>query len=123
MRTQMNNTDISPSQLARLLKLLSDANENLWYNTDPWVSRKNQVLKLDRYECQICKSKGKARRAVIVHHVKHLKDRPDLALSIWDPDTGKRQLISVCKRCHERLHPESFKKNLKKRPISAERWD
>jgi 5-methylcytosine-specific restriction endonuclease McrA len=59
---------------------------------------------MDNHECQICKRKGRYRRADIVHHVKHLKDRPDLALSIWDGE--ERQLVSVCRQCHEDLHPE-----------------
>lgn len=105
------------------MKLLSEGKENLWYNTEPWKSWRAKVLQIDHHDCVMCKSKGKARRATIVHHVKHLKDRPDLALSIWDPDTGERQLISVCKHCHELLHPESQKKCVVKQPITAERWD
>ena len=82
------------------------------------------VLRLDHYECQRCRAHGRYRRAEIVHHVKHLKDKPDLALSLYDPDTGERQLMSVCKRCHEELHPESQRQFvLKKQLITAERWD
>ena len=86
---------------------------------------REDVLKLDHYECQRCKDvKHKYRKAKIVHHVKHLRSRPDLALSIWDEETGERQLISVCKQCHEELHPESQRqfKNIRA-PITEERWD
>ena len=62
--------------------------------------------------------------ARIVHHVKHLRKRPDLALSIWDTDTGERQLISVCKQCHEELHPESQRQYRRfYAPVTVERWD
>lgn len=123
MWTQNNNPGISSTELARLLTLLSEGKENLWYNTAPWKPRRADVLRMDKHECQLCKSKGKYKRATIVHHVKHLKDRPDLALSIWDPDTGERQLISVCKDCHEQLHPESQKKFTPNSSVTVERWD
>ena len=70
------------------------------------------------------KQKADTAKATIVHHVKHLKDRPDLALSIIDPDTGERQLITVCKRCHEELHPESQQQTISKEKFETEeRWD
>ena len=107
---------------AHLLSLISQGRENIWYNESAWQRMRAQVLKLDHYECQLCKAKGRHRRAVIVHHVKHLKDRPDLALSIWD---GKeRQLVSVCRACHEELHPErALLPRTGKPPVTKERWD
>ena len=111
-------------ELAHLNDLIANGRENIWYNEAAWQSMRAQVLKLDHYECQLCKAKGRHSKAVIVHHVKHLKDRPDLALSVWDPDTGERQLVSVCKRCHEELHPESQRQFRRIRaPLTAERWD
>lgn len=115
---------LSPTQLENLKRLLAEGKENIWYNSAAWEATRQKVLRLDRYECQICKEKGRYRKAVIVHHVKHLRDRPDLALSIYDPDTGERQLISVCKRCHEQLHPESQKQyRTANKPVTEERWD
>lgn len=108
----------------RLKQLIESGRTDLFYSWKTWKHIRDQVLRIDRYECQICKSKGRYRQAVIVHHVKHLKDRPDLAFSIKDPDTGERQLISVCKGCHEELHPESQKQfDIKKEPVTEERWD
>lgn len=79
---------------------------------------------MDRWECQKCKRRGKYSRAVLVHHRKHLTDRPDLALSIFDPDTGERQLESLCKACHEEEHPESLRAPTPAKPqVTAERWD
>lgn len=94
-----------------------------FYGSKDWDKVSAMVRKADHYQCVLC---GSARRPLIVHHVKHLKDRPDLALSLRDPDTGERQLITVCKRCHEKLHPEALqeKRSGKKvDEISAERWD
>ena len=77
---------------------------------------------MDNCECQKCKALGRYRRASLIHHVKHLEHRPDLALSVWDGD--ERQLISLCKRCHEEEHPESLQKfEHTKPPVTVERWD
>ncbi len=59
-----------------------------------------------------------------MHHVKHLQERPDLALSIFDPDTGERQLLTVCKECHEAEHPDVLRHSSSKtQPVTLERWD
>ena len=70
------------------------------------------------------KAAGRFRRVFIVHHIKHLRQRPDLALSVFDPDTGARQLETLCKRCHELEHPESQRQYAPQTPpLTAERWD
>ena len=115
---------MSEAQMRRLVALLNTGRENVWYNSEPWRSMRETVLRADRYECQRCKERGRYSRAVLVHHVKHLKDRPDLALSIIDPATGERQLVSVCKRCHEELHPEAQRQyRTRVAPLTPERWD
>lgn len=106
----------------KLIKLIETGNTDSFYNWAEWKALRLDVLKLDNYECQICKAKGKYKKAVIVHHVKHLKENPELALCIWNGD--KRQLISVCKACHEDEHPESQRQWKKiKMPLTVERWD
>lgn len=115
---------ISQAELERIKKLISAGQENIWYNSAAWRSTRKMVLKMDHYECQRCKARGRYSKAVLVHHIKHLKDRPDLALSLYDPDTGERQLVSVCKRCHEELHPESQRQyRPQAKPVTEERWD
>lgn len=112
-------------KLKQLINLINAGNEHEFYTWTEWIKMRQDVLKLDHYECQRCrKIKHKYRKAKIVHHVKHLKDCPNLALSIWDEESGERQLISVCKQCHEELHPESQRqfKNIRE-PITKERWD
>ena len=115
---------MTPDKLARLTALLAAGRENVWYNSGDWGRVKEAVKQMDHCECLVCKAMGRHSPARVVHHVKHLRDRPDLALSIYDPDTGARQLISVCKDCHERLHPESQRQyRPSKPPVTKERWD
>ena len=115
---------ITEMQLIKLRRMIANGTSDVFYSCSHWIKLREKVLELDRRECQLCKAKGRYRRAQIVHHVKHLKDRPDLALSIYD--NGERQLISVCKQCHEEEHPErmirySYKR--KSEPVTEERWD
>lgn len=115
---------ISDGRLCQLQKLIASGQEAQFYSWKEWLQIRPDVLKLDQGECQSCKQRGRHRAARIVHHVKHLRDRPDLALSIWDPETGERQLVSVCKRCHEELHPESRRPFQRLyAPLTEERWD
>lgn len=111
--------------LPRLEGLIEAGEETKFYSWRQWRRLAQKVReKLDNNECQLCKARGRYRRGTIVHHVKHLQDRPDLALSVWDPDTGERQLITVCKQCHELEHPESLRQfQAKKEPVTVERWD
>ena len=124
------NGGISDARLAQLRAMIDQGTEDEFYSWDEWRRDvRPKVLKLDRNECQLCAARGKVRSStagarLIVHHVKHLRDRPDLALSVYDPDTGERQLLTVCKDCHEALHPESMRQyEPRTAPLTAERWD
>lgn len=115
---------ISEARLAQLRALIQAGRKDVFYSWPEWQGLRIDVLRLDNYECQRCKARGKFAPARIVHHVQHLEVRPDLALRVWDPDTGDRQLVSVCKQCHEELHPESQRQFRRIRaPLTAERWD
>lgn len=115
---------IGAGRLRQLAGLIQEGRKHLFYSWPEWLRLREEVLALDYYECQRCKARGRYSRAVLVHHVKHLEERPDLALSIRDPDTGERQLISVCRQCHDELHPEALRKfPNRRRPLTAERWD
>ena len=114
---------ISAGRLAQLRALIAAGQEAQFYSWAEWLALRPDVLRLDQGECQRCKRRGRQRAARIVHHVKHLRDRPDLALSIWDPETEERQLVSVCKRCHEELHPESQRPFPRTHaPVTEEPW-
>lgn len=81
-----------------------------------------EVLKQDKNECQICKKRGKYKKASTVHHVNYVKKHPDKALEIWYTFGGKkrRNLISLCRCCHEEVH--GYRIKAKKRPLTEERW-
>lgn len=114
---------ISEYHLKKLVTLISAGKTDLFYSWQIWQRTRVAVFALDNYECQYCKAAGKYSRAEIVHHVKHLRDRPDLALTVYDGD--ERQLVSCCKKCHELQHPESLKsiQLSQKNFITTERWD
>lgn len=100
---------------------------NTFYDTPEWRAKRRQILTADRGECQVCKARGRYTRAVIVHHVRHLEDFPGLALCDTFTDAHgveQRQLISVCRDCHENVcHPERLKRIEGEAPPTVERWD
>lgn len=116
---------ISKARLLQLQALLAAGTSNRFYDWPEWERVRGDVLRLDNNECQVCKSLHRVGSADLVHHVKHLKERPDLALSVFDPDTGERQLLSVCRACHEALHPERMRRKdfVPAPPLTEERWD
>ena len=85
----------------RINKLIG---EGKFYKSSDWLHKRQQILERDNHECQRCKGEGGFSPATCVHHIKHLKDRPDLAL---DDDN----LVSLCDACHNLEHPERFIKN------------
>lgn len=101
---------------------------NPFYDTPEWRAKRDEVLRRDHGECYYCRLRGHYSPAVIVHHVLHLEDRPDLALSdTYTDEHGKehRQLVSVCRDCHETVcHPRRLRAGAPKEPpITEERWD
>lgn len=114
-------------KIEKIILLVQTGNEHLFYISSAWRKKTEQVKKLDNNECQLCKSIGKYGKADMVHHINHLKDRPELALSIWEDEAHtKRNLISVCDKCHKTIcHPEMLKpfKSSAKVPLTVERWD
>ena len=102
--------------------IINAVNENkmyVVYKSSEWKRTRKRVLTLDKYECQHCKKKGKYTKATVVHHINHVKDRPDLAFEIYY--NGKRNLISLCNACHEDEHPNRFQNEIKE-PLTIERW-
>jgi len=57
------------------------------------------VLVRDHYLCQSCKRNGRLTVANTVHHIKELKNHPELALDMDNLET-------ICPTCHNREHPE-----------------
>ena len=67
------------------------------YKTRRWLSKRAKILKRDEYRCQECKRYGKNKEAQTVHHANPLRERPEIWLESWN-------LISLCNRCHEKMH-------------------
>lgn len=100
-----------------LIGLIATGNIKKFYLSKTiWIPKRREILKRDHNECQECKKLGKYSPAEVVHHIKHLKDRPDLALT-------DSNLESVCSDCHNKLHPEKAFKYKKKKKVNEERWD
>lgn len=111
-------------------KCINDKDVHRFYCSTKWQRIRDKVMRLDHYECQLCKSKyHRIRKASMVHHVHHLEDYPNLALEIYDEE-GNRNLISLCNSCHNEVHPEKqikFKKIIEAKRksiqnLNPERW-
>lgn len=110
-----------------LKDLIASGDVHPFYVSGEWIAKANEVRKLDRDECQICKERGRFRRAELVHHEKHVKKFPHLALDLYyidDDGQRMRNLRSVCKDCHEYVcHPERLRRKKKVSFETEERWD
>lgn len=93
-----------------------------WRGNKDTEGLKNEVLKEQHYECQECKKKGIKTTADTVHHVQFVRKHPRLALSKFYKYKGKqyKNLIAVCRDCHNKLHPE--KHSNKPKFITEEKW-
>ena len=82
----------------RILELVALGRLHEFYTSGAWLRLRREVLAADHNECQACKRKGRYSRATVVHHINHVKRRPDLALCMWFDDHGhrRRNLESLC---------------------------
>lgn len=111
---------------------MTDKEVKQFYNSKEWKNNKRvEILKRDHYECQDCikrvrdaRENGTAldardreiRRATEVHHIKELKEHPELALD-------ENNLISLCTQCHNVRHGRNPKRFVRKKPVlTEERW-
>lgn len=67
------------------------------YKDDRWKHKRIFILKRDEYTCRECVRYGKVKGATMVHHIRPLKDYPELALA-------NKNLISLCGKCHNEMH-------------------
>lgn len=84
------------------VRSMAEESEHGWkafYRTYRWVKLRNAVLARDHHACVRCRQRGKYSRANTVHHIVHLKDAPELAIT-------ESNLVSLCASCHEEMHPE-----------------
>lgn len=101
-----------------------------FYNSKEWKHKRKQILQRDNYECQDCRRRlreasekgirlygkqSRIRRAEEVHHIKELKDFPNLSL---DNDN----LISLCVQCHNQRHGRVPRRFNRKKTLTEEKW-
>jgi len=70
-----------------------------FYRSSAWKHKRVAILKRDKYQCRECRRYGRITEATTVHHIKHLDDCPELALT-------DSNLVSLCAVCHDKAHPE-----------------
>ena len=80
-----------------------------------WRTLRAEVMRQHHNECVMCRQAGKITKATTVHHVYHVKEYPQYALSQYIYKDGVRivNLIPLCDGCHNREHPEKFDKHRK----------
>ena len=88
-----------------------------FYQSSVWQKKKEEIWKRDNYECQECKKEGlvttEKNTKLDVHHIKELKDYPELALV-------NDNLLTVCVKHHNILDDKIHKKNPEL--INEEKW-
>lgn len=110
---------------------MTDKEAKKRYNSKKWKKKRLDILERDRYECQDCVKRLKEaavngeqlrgedriiRRATEVHHIKDLKEYPDL----WLDDEN---LTSLCTQCHNIRHGRNPKRFVrKKKRLNEEKW-
>jgi len=82
-----------------------------FYKSYKWKSFRAAVMRRKKYRCEKCWAKGKYKRAKVLHHIKHLREYPELALT-------ESNMQALCKDCHREEHPEEYRKSK-----FEERWD
>lgn len=101
--------------------MLTEQECRAFYNGMKWRNMRSYIKEKNNYECQECKRQGKVsldiyeknkndrkKIKLVVHHIKELKDYPELAL---DEDN----LETLCVECHNMIHDRNFKSNFKHR--------
>lgn len=104
-------------ETGRWVRKIAAGSERGWkafYHTSAWTKKRKRILQRDHGSCQRCRQQGRYRKADTVHHVRHLRDAPELALT-------DDNLVSLCSECHEAVHPEKHKTK-PKGFTNVERW-
>lgn len=106
-------------------QLIREGKIEQFYYTKEWKELRQEVLEEHHYECQECLKQGRYTRAVCVHHINEVKDRPDLALSKYYTDhkgMEHKQLVPLCNKCHNIVH-DKLKQFIEGKSFSnQERW-
>ncbi len=108
-----------------LIKRIAQGDTDVLYKTKEWQELRERILTRDHCECQRCNGhndlgipikKIRLTKANTVHHIKEVKDRPELMLE-------EDNLISLCHECHDIVHDRTTHKFNKPKPrLTEERW-
>lgn len=89
--------------------MITDAQAKAFYKSITWQKCREYILSRDLYLCQECLDTcGIPVPADTVHHIEHLKDN-------WERRLDPTNLVSVCRTCHNRLHPEKKQSKSKRK--------
>ena len=100
-----------------LFEAIQSGDTDKFYNSRTWRRKRKSILLRDNYECQSCKAKGRVGKGESVHHIKHLREFPLLALT-------DSNLVTLCFACHNEEHPEKVSKSSGVEPFTnEERWE
>lgn len=84
--------------LEQIQKMISNNDLSPFYKDDrTWRSLALEIIRINHNECAMCRQQGKYTPAKLVHHIKPLRQAPELA---YDRDN----LMPLCHDCHERIH-------------------
>ena len=72
------------------------------YKTARWKRTREKILRRDMYMCRECRRYGRLTEAAEVHHIRHADTAPELFYT-------ESNLVSLCKKCHNKQHPEKAK--------------
>ena len=79
------------------IEKIKNGDTQTFYMSYAWRKKRLEILDRDNNECQRCKEEGKFSPADTVHHIKELKDYPELGLT-------DSNLICLCHNCHNEIH-------------------
>lgn len=102
---------MTPSLLRQLNQLIKDDEVQKFYKWKEYRIIRAKARQRDNNECQMCKADGKQGSYGACHHVKEVRDHPELALTLSN-------VTIVCKFHHNVLHPEKL--NIKPSFTNAE---
>lgn len=77
--------------------LIAEGRTAEFYNSKGWRRLSRKIIRAAHGECRMCKAEHKLSRATLVHHIKHLREHPELAYT-------ESNLMPLCHDCHERIH-------------------
>lgn len=96
---------VNKDSYKRYKKNRTDIKEQRFYNSNDWKITRATIKNRDKGLCLLCLNKNKISYLDTVHHIIELKE--DYTLR-----TNTTNLVSLCDRCHKRVH-RTYNKSLK----------